>query len=67
MDVERVMKVKVDAQIPSSRLVPISLNSGAPVVVGQPRSDVAKSVQALARRLTEIPVSGSKRKLFGKS
>src|SRR5439155_8855293 len=34
-DVERVMKVSVDARIPSSRLVPISLNRGIPVVTDQ--------------------------------
>ena len=34
-DVERVMKVQVDAMIPSSRLVPTSLNKGRPVVLGR--------------------------------
>lgn len=51
-DVERVMKIKVDARIPSSRLVPISLNQGVPVVVSEPRSEVAKSVHSLAKRVT---------------
>ena len=41
LDVERVMKVKVDTQIPSSRLVPVSLNRGEPVVVA---SDVQISM-----------------------
>jgi pilus assembly protein CpaE len=50
-DVERVMKIKVDARIPSSRLVPISLNQGVPVVVSEPRSEVAKSLHSLAKRV----------------
>jgi pilus assembly protein CpaE len=66
-DVERVLKVKVDAQIPSSRLVPVSLNTGTPVVVEAPKSAVAKSVQALAGRLVDAPSLGGKRKLFAKS
>ena len=35
-DVERVMKINVDAMIPSSRLVPTSLNKGRPVVLDEP-------------------------------
>ena len=34
-DVERVMKINVDAMIPSSRLVPTSLNKGRPVVLDE--------------------------------
>jgi pilus assembly protein CpaE len=55
-DVERVLKVKVDATIPSSQLVPISLNKGRPVVVDEPKSDVADAVGSLAERL--IGMSG---------
>ena len=61
-DVERVMKVKIDALIPSTRLVPISLNQGVPVVVSEPRSDVAKSLYSLAKRLAvPSPVAPSPR------
>jgi pilus assembly protein CpaE len=66
LDVERVMKVKVDAQIPSSRLVPVSLNRGEPVVLAEPRSDVAKSVLSLARRLTPSTPSVKRRRAFSK-
>jgi pilus assembly protein CpaE len=62
LDVERVMKVKVDTQIPSSRLVPVSLNRGEPVVLAEPRSDVAKSVLSLARRLAPSPAEGTRRR-----
>jgi pilus assembly protein CpaE len=49
-DVERVMKISVDAMIPSSRLVPTSLNKGRPVVLDEPGSDVAQSISSLAQR-----------------
>jgi pilus assembly protein CpaE len=52
-DVERVMKVQVDAMIPSSRLVPTSLNKGRPVVLDEPSSEVAVAVRQLAGRFIE--------------
>ncbi len=51
-DVERVMKIQVDAMIPSSRLVPMSLNKGRPVVIEEPGSEVAQSILRLAQRFT---------------
>jgi len=47
-DVERVMSISIDALVPSSRLVPASLNKGRPVYLDSPRSDVAKSIDSLA-------------------
>lgn len=52
-DVEKATKVRVDALIPSSRLVPASLNQGVPVVSSEPRSPVAKSVVDLAASLAQ--------------
>ena len=49
-DVERVMKIRVDAMIPSSRLVPTSLNKGRPVVLDEPNSEVSLSINQLAIR-----------------
>ena len=49
-DVERVMKIRVDAMIPSSRLVPTSLNKGRPVVIEEPNSEVAQAIRSLAER-----------------
>jgi septum formation inhibitor-activating ATPase MinD len=49
-DVERVMKITVDAMIPSSRLVPTALNKGRPVVLDEPGSDVSTAVRQLATR-----------------
>jgi pilus assembly protein CpaE len=51
-DVERVMKISVDAMIPSSRLVPTSLNKGRPVVLDEPNSEVSQSIRQLAVRFT---------------
>jgi pilus assembly protein CpaE len=78
VDVERVMKIQVDAMIPSSRLVPTSLNKGRPVVLDEPSSEVAVAVRQLAGRflagtpgdeLAESPAADSKKKkrLFAKS
>ena len=66
-EVERVMKVGIDTMIPSSRLVPSSLNSGVPVVLDQPKSEVAKAISTLALRFAPAPVdAGRKRSLFRK-
>jgi pilus assembly protein CpaE len=78
-DVERVMKINVDAMIPSSRLVPTSLNKGRPVVLDEPSSEVATAVRHLAQKFTagdfapgasaeaEDLKSKKKRKLFSRS
>lgn len=54
-DVERVMKIQVDTMIPSSRLVPTSLNKGRPIVLDEPNSDVSSSIRRLAERFTVSP------------
>jgi pilus assembly protein CpaE len=51
-DVERVMKISVDSMIPSSRLVPTSLNKGRPVVLDEPNSEVAQAIHDLAVKFT---------------
>jgi len=77
-DVERVMKINVDAMIPSSRLVPTSLNKGRPVVLDEPSSEVAMAVRHLAQKFTvgdfvpgAVATNGDskskKRKLFSRS
>jgi pilus assembly protein CpaE len=50
-EVEKVMRIKVEAGIPSSRLVPLSLNNGQPVFLREPKSPVAKSFAALAEKV----------------
>ncbi len=48
--VESVIGMSVDAAIPSSILVPVSMNHGTAVVLDEPKSDVAKELVAFARR-----------------
>lgn len=69
-DVERVMKIKIDALIPSSRLVPTALNKGIPVYLDEPQSSVAIVIGELADGLTGAQSSdgkeaASQRKKFG--
>ena len=46
--------------IPSSRLVPTSLNKGRPVVLDEPNSDVSTAVRQLAARFTsQFQVAGA--------
>jgi pilus assembly protein CpaE len=53
-DVERVMKIEVDTMVPSSRLVPMSLNKGRPVVFEEPSSEVSVSIRQLAKRFAGV-------------
>jgi pilus assembly protein CpaE len=59
-EVEKVTKLKVDALIPSSRIVPTSLNWGRPVYADAPKSEVARSIGEFADRLmASLPVGVS--------
>jgi pilus assembly protein CpaE len=60
-DVERVMKIQVDAMIPSSRLVPTSLNKGRPVVLDEPTSEVSVSIRNLAAKFVGAADPGEPR------
>jgi pilus assembly protein CpaE len=66
--VERIMKLKVDGMIPSSRLVPTALNQGRTVVEQYPNADVTKAIGTLARKLAAVYETGpAKRRLFRKA
>ena len=56
-DVERVLKVKIDLTIPSSELVPRSLNSGVPAYLSDPSSEVAHSIDRIADKLLGTTIS----------
>lgn len=49
-EVEDAIGGKISAHIPSDRIVPRSVNKGVPVVIEAPRTEVAKSMVAIARR-----------------
>jgi pilus assembly protein CpaE len=48
-DVEEAIGMKISCAIPSTRDIPLSLNLGKPVVIGEPKSAVAKQLQQLAQ------------------
>jgi pilus assembly protein CpaE len=50
-DIERLLEIRVDGRIPSSPLVPRSINRGKLLWVEQRRSDVATAIEAFADRL----------------
>ena len=56
-DVERVLKVKIDLTIPSSQLVPRSLNSGVPAYFSDPTSEISLSIDRIADKLLGTPIS----------
>ena len=47
-EVERTLQIKTDTMVPSDILVPQSVNKGVPAVLDAPKSNVAKSMEALA-------------------
>jgi pilus assembly protein CpaE len=50
-EIERAISDRIVARIPSDRLVPRSVNKGVPVVLDSPRSNVARSMLALAHEV----------------
>lgn len=50
-DVEKVIGMKIDTMIPSSRLVPMSLNKGVLTYAEEPEADVSQAVGLFAERL----------------
>ncbi|MCG2807493.1 MAG: AAA family ATPase [Coriobacteriia bacterium] len=48
-EVERAVGSAIFARIPSDRVVPRSVNKGRPVVLDEPKSDVAKAMVAIAK------------------
>jgi pilus assembly protein CpaE len=47
-DAEDVMGMKIACAVPSSREIPLSMNLGTPVVIGEPKSAVAKQLRQLS-------------------
>jgi pilus assembly protein CpaE len=53
-EVGRVMKLRIDTMIPSSRDVPVSLNAGKPVYLSHPKSPVVKALGAFADQIIAL-------------
>ena len=57
-DVEQVLGSTIDAQIPASRAVPISVNNGIPITVANPGHPVSQAITKLAQqRLLPAPAA----------
>lgn len=52
-EVEAAVGGRISAHIPSDRAIPRSVNKGVPIVIEMPRSEVARSMLAIARGAAE--------------
>jgi pilus assembly protein CpaE len=52
-DVEKLLSAPVNATIPSSRSVPLSVNKGSPIMLEEPKGPVAESIRRVAALVTE--------------
>lgn len=57
-EVERAVGSEIFARIPSDRIVPRSVNKGTPVVLDEPRSDVAKAMVGIAKSIAASAEEG---------
>ena len=53
-DAEDAMGMKIACSVSSTREIPLSLNLGTPVVISEPKSEVAKQLQKLAQLYAPI-------------
>jgi pilus assembly protein CpaE len=53
-EVEGALKVAVQVEVPSDRMVPISVNRGTPAVLSEPGSDFAKAMNNLAKTVMTV-------------
>jgi pilus assembly protein CpaE len=54
-DVEATIGLPVDASVPTSRSVQISINQGSPIVASEPRSPAGRALSELAERFSHQP------------
>ena len=70
-DVEKLLSSSVDATIPSSRSVPLSVNKGSPIMLEEPKGPVAESIRRIAALVVESQPAGrtkkQRRSLFARS
>jgi pilus assembly protein CpaE len=65
-EVEGALGMKVRFEIPSDRAVPIAVNRGNPVVLGEESADVSRAVRTMAKELFRAPKEemGKRRRLI---
>ena len=56
-EIERSIGLPIDVRIPSTHRIPLSINTGRPLVVSEPKSPAAKSMTELATRVLPAPVT----------
>jgi pilus assembly protein CpaE len=61
-EVESALKVQIHFELPSDKVVPISVNRGTPAVISDPGSDFAKAVTALTRNIVAPPAKKQSRR-----
>lgn len=59
-EIERSLKMKISAAVPSDGLVPASVNEGRPVVESAPRSKVARGFETVASLVLDQKIESSK-------
>jgi pilus assembly protein CpaE len=62
-DIEATIGRRIDVHVSSSRLVPLHMNCGVPVVEAEPSSPVAKQLRELVGRLVPTPTVTPRRAL----
>ena len=48
-EIEDTIDKKIDIKIPSSKIVPLTINKGIPLIIDQPRSPVSRSINELTK------------------
>ena len=54
--------ITIDIEIPSSRHVPVALNTGTPIILGNPRSAVSRRIWDLVGRFAEVEDGSANRR-----
>ena len=65
-DVERVVRCPIAAQVPSSRAVPISINTGTPITLSSSGHPVSQAITGFARQRLLRPAGTASAGLVGK-
>jgi pilus assembly protein CpaE len=61
-EVEAALKVSIDAEVPSDRSVPLSVNQGNPAVLSDSGSEFSRALSTLAKRLVQDPAKAKQGK-----
>jgi pilus assembly protein CpaE len=63
-EVEAALGVKIGAEVPSERSVPLGVNRGSPAVLSNPGCDFSKAVRELATSLFPAPAKARGRRVL---